>query len=54
MLNDPAERPMGAETDGERNGPEPAEPPRPGLILLAADEDVVCVDDTCLPGDVQR
>ena len=44
---------MDAEVDGERNGLEPADPPRPGLILLAADEDVVCVDDGCLPGDVQ-
>lgn len=54
MLNDLPERSMDAEIDGERNDPEPADPSRPGLILLAAgDDDVVCVDDACLPGDVQ-
>jgi hypothetical protein len=28
--------------------------PKPPLVLLGGDEDLVCVDDTCLPGDVVR
>jgi hypothetical protein len=52
MLNDPPGRSMDAEIAGERHDPEPGDPQRPALILLAADDDV-CVDDACLPGDVQ-
>jgi hypothetical protein len=28
--------------------------PKPPLVLLGGDEDLVCVDDTCLPPDVAR
>jgi hypothetical protein len=53
MVNQSQEPPTDAEIDGESNDPGLADPPRPGLILLAADDTVVCIDDACLPGDVQ-
>jgi len=27
-------------------------PPKPNLVLIAGDDDLCCVDDTCLPADV--
>jgi hypothetical protein len=33
--------------------PKPAnEPPTLPLVLIAGDDDLVCLDDTCLPADV--
>jgi hypothetical protein len=32
--------------------PEPTDAPaRPPLVLIAGDDDLVCVDDTCLPAE---
>ena len=53
MLNDSPDRPA-AGTEAAAVDPPPAEPPRPDLILLEADDDAVCLDDTCLPADARR
>lgn len=53
MLNDSSERPADANVEAAANSP-PADRREPALILLAADEDAVCVDDACLPGDAPR
>ena len=33
--------------------PEPIDaPPKPTLVLISGDNDLICIDDTCLPADV--
>jgi hypothetical protein len=54
MLNDTPDRPSDADIGAAAIDAAPAEPPRPALILLAADDEVVCVDDVCLPGDATQ
>jgi hypothetical protein len=29
-------------------------PPAPALVLIRGDDDLVCIDDTCLPPDAAR
>ena len=41
---------MGNDVEPEDN---PVEAPRIPLLILAADEDSVCIDDLCLPADVR-
>jgi hypothetical protein len=43
-------------TDIQRDCDEPAAPVAtdPPLVLIDGDEDLACVDDTCLPADVTQ
>ena len=45
------------ETDGKDSDARAvaeAAPTLPPLVILAADDDAVCVDDLCLPADVRE
>ena len=53
MVNEQAE--PRADEEPAPSGPSPMRSPTlPPLVILATDDEAVCVDDLCLPPDVER